>query len=217
MEYPVKEIPGVIRALAQGSPEQQAITLSDYFLPNASFSHPPCDTPSLARGSVPLAGGIDSLWVVLTIYRWYRTLSPHIDIKVDSAAFDPRSGLLSVSLRQTFALWFIPIYKAPVRLVSVLQLTQITSPLPDETKDGFSKSGISLVPASPRSNRPKYYIASQEDLYPVADRMRCFIPGLGPFLWFVWQLYSAWLFVMGSLLFLPLYLLLNRSTKPRAK
>ncbi|KAL6404217.1 hypothetical protein AUP68_13602 [Ilyonectria robusta] len=116
MEYPVKEIPGVIRALAQGSPEQQAITLSDYFLPNASFSHPPCDTPSLARGSVPLAGGIDSLWVVLTIYRWYRTLSPHIDIKVDSAGTSDMLGVWSPVLMYSCSIR--PTQRASLRITS---------------------------------------------------------------------------------------------------
>ena len=81
----VREIAGVIKALTQGSPEVQESALREYFLPNASFSHPYCHVPSISKGMIPLAGGLDSIWLILGIYRWYRTLSPHIDIKVDSA------------------------------------------------------------------------------------------------------------------------------------
>ncbi|KPM35353.1 hypothetical protein AK830_g11229 [Neonectria ditissima] len=199
MEYPVQEIAGVISDLTQGSPEQQEDAISQYFLPNASFSHPSGQVPSCQKGSVPLASGIESLWIVLSIYRWYRTISPHLDIKVDCAVFDQRTGLLSVSLRQTFALGFVPLYKAPMRLVSVLQLTQRTPSTADDT----------FATESPHYIQPKYYIASQEDLYPVADCVEVLVPGLGPFLWFMWELYTTWLCVMGSLLFLPMLVLVN--------
>ncbi|KAF5965039.1 flavin-binding monooxygenase [Fusarium coicis] len=201
MEHPVKEIGGVIKSLTQGSPEVQESTLREYFLPNASFSHPYCRVPSISKGQIPLAGGLESIQLILAIYRWYRTLSPHIDLKVDSAAFDQKSGLLYVSIRQTFALWFIPLYKAPVKLVSVLQLTQL-SPESSSEDEGPEDS-------KPCRQNPRYYIASQEDLYPVNDCIQFLCPGLGPFLWTIWQLYSTWLCVMGSLLFLPVYFLLN--------
>ncbi|CCT66743.1 uncharacterized protein FFB20_07304 [Fusarium fujikuroi] len=201
MEHPVKEIGGVIKSLTQGSPDVQESTLREYFLPNASFSHPYCRVPSISKGQIPLAGGLESIQLILAIYRWYRTLSPHIDLKVDSAAFDQKSGLLYVSIRQTFALWFIPLYKAPVKLVSVLQLTQLSPESSSEDEESED--------SKPRRQNPRYYIASQEDLYPVNDCIQFLCPGLGPFLWTIWQLYSTWLCVMGSLLFLPVYFLLN--------
>ncbi|EGU82438.1 hypothetical protein FOPG_04188 [Fusarium oxysporum f. sp. conglutinans race 2 54008] len=201
MEHPVREIGGVIKSLTQGSPDVQESTLREYFLPNASFSHPYCRVPSISKGQIPLAGGLESIQLILAIYRWYRTLSPHIDLKVDSAAFDQKSGLLYVSIRQTFALWFIPLYKAPVKLVSVLQLTQLSPESSSEDEGSMDRK--------PRRQNPRYYIASQEDLYPVNDCIQFLCPGLGPFLWTIWQLYSTWLCVMGSLLFLPVYFLLN--------
>ncbi|EXK41038.1 hypothetical protein FOXG_02422 [Fusarium oxysporum f. sp. lycopersici 4287] len=209
MEHPVKEIGGVIKSLTQGSPDVQESTLREYFLPNASFSHPYCRVPSISKGQIPLAGGLESIQLILAIYRWYRTLSPHIDLKVDSAAFDQKSGLLYVSIRQTFALWFIPLYKAPVKLVSVLQLTQL-SPESSSEDEGPMDS-------KPRRQNPRYYIASQEDLYPVNDCIQFLCPGLGPFLWTIWQLYSTWLCVMGSLLFLPVYFLLNGTPKAKKR
>lgn len=75
----------MITSLCRGTPEEQEVTLNSFFLPNASFTHPFCRVPSFSKGAIPLAGGVDSLWVILGIYRWYRTLSPHIDITVDSA------------------------------------------------------------------------------------------------------------------------------------
>ncbi|RGP68562.1 flavin-binding monooxygenase [Fusarium longipes] len=200
MEHPVKEISGVIKSLTQGSPDVQESALRDYFLPNASFTHPFCHVPSISKGQVPLAGGLESIQLILGIYRWYRTLT-----------FDQKSGLLYVSLRQTFAVWFIPLYKVPVRLVSVLQLTQL-SPESSSDEDEDPKD------AKPRRQNPKYYIASQEDLYPVSDCIQFLCPGLGPFLWRIWQLYSTWLCIMGSFLFLPIYLFLNgTSSKTKRK
>lgn len=81
----MKEIEGVITSLTKGSPPEQEETLYNYFLSNASFSHPFCYVPPLAKGSVPFAPAIDSAWLILGIYRWYRTLSPNIDITIDSA------------------------------------------------------------------------------------------------------------------------------------
>lgn len=146
------------------------------------------------------------------------------------AVFDQRSGLLYVSLRQTFAVWFIPLYKAPVRLVTVLQLTSRASWESSETitrnsiiegstptggRDSKGSSTPSSAPlAGPGQERARYYIASQEDLYPVNDCLQFLLPGLGPLLWFCWQLYSSALCVFASLVFLPLFLVLNKG-KPK--
>lgn len=81
----VQEIPAVINALTKGTPQQQQDTLNTYFLSNASFIHPFCRVPSIPRGAVPLARDLDSRWLILGIYRWYRTLSPKISLTVDSS------------------------------------------------------------------------------------------------------------------------------------
>lgn len=80
-----QEIASVIDTLTKGSPQQQEDALNTYFLPNASFIHPFCRVPSFSQGSIPLASDLDSRWLILGIYRWYRTLSPRIDLTVDSA------------------------------------------------------------------------------------------------------------------------------------
>lgn len=135
--------------------------------------------------------------------------------------FDQRSGLLYVTIRQTFALWFIPFYKAPVRLVTVLQLSSRASWESNETvtRNGIVEGGGrdgkgTTALAGPGQERARYYIASQEDLYPLGDCLQFLLPGLGPLLWFFWQLYNSALCVFGSLLFLPLFLVLNKG-KPK--
>ncbi|KAH6898180.1 hypothetical protein B0T10DRAFT_577713 [Thelonectria olida] len=214
MEQPAKEIGGVIRALTQGNIEQQEQALSSYFLPNASFQHPCGRYPSLKRSPATFASGTESLWLVIAMYRWYRTLSPHLDIKVDRVDFDHRSGLLYVSLRQTFSMWFIPLYKAPVRLVSVLQLTQQSpAPVEDFRHVATAKSKENPKLKNPASKRPKYYIASQEDLYPETDRLQFLIPGLGRCLWLMWCVWSFWVLALGSLVLAPWYLVLNQRPK----
>lgn len=64
--------------------------------------------------------------------------------------------------------------------------------------------------AGPGQERAKYFIESQEDLYQVNDFLNFVLPGVGPTFWYVWQIYASVLSVLGSLVFLPLYLVLNR-------
>ncbi|EXJ89486.1 hypothetical protein A1O3_02553 [Capronia epimyces CBS 606.96] len=118
MDDPVAEIPRIIRTLCTASPAIQRSTIDTYFTPTASFTHPFCRTGSFAG----------SIWLIMMIYRWYKILSPHIDICVDSVAFDKENLLLYVSMHQNFKLWVVPFYNAPVKLVTVLQLT--TDPFP---------------------------------------------------------------------------------------
>ncbi|KAM0452789.1 hypothetical protein ACHAPV_008308 [Trichoderma viride] len=212
MENPAQEIASVIETLTKGSPQQQEDALNTYFLPNASFTHPFCRVPSFSKGSVPLARDLDSRWLILGIYRWYRTLSPRIDLTVDSAVYDQRNSSLFVSIRQTFSIWFIPFHKSSVKLVSVLQLAQQSSSEPGQLPaktgtDGRSSSALS----GPGQERLRYYITSQEDLYQTNDFVAFVLPYFGPLLVFFWQLYSTGLSVIGSLLFLPVYYFLNGS------
>ncbi|KOS22205.1 hypothetical protein ESCO_001475 [Escovopsis weberi] len=128
MENPAQEIAHVVRSLTMGSPQQQQDAITAYFLSDASFAHPFCRVPSFPRGAVPFAPGTDSRALVLAVYRWYRTLSPRIQLSVDSAVFDDRTGLLYLSIHQIFSLWFLPFHKADVQLVTVLHLVRRASP-----------------------------------------------------------------------------------------
>ena len=133
--------------------------------------------------------------------------------------FDQRSGLLYVSIHQTFAVWFIPFYKAPVRLVSVLQLTQRTSWDSSETimTNGITEGREPAELSGPGQERAKYFIVSQDDLYQMNDCVQFLLPGLGPLLWSLWQLFSTGMCVLGSLVLLPLFLYLNRKSGLKSK
>ncbi|KAH6606981.1 hypothetical protein Trco_006134 [Trichoderma cornu-damae] len=214
MENPVQEIASVIHSLTKGSPQQQQDAINAYFLSNASFVHPFCRVPSISKGSIPLARDVDSRWLILGIYRWYRTLSPRIKLTIDSsephAVFDQRNRTLYVSIRQTFSIWFIPFHSSSVKLLSVLQLAQGSSTEPGQLapkhpSDGRSSSAL----AGPGQERLRYYISSQEDLYQTNDFVAFVVPYLGPLLVFMWQLYSTCLSVALSLLFLPVYYFIN--------
>ncbi|UKZ76971.1 hypothetical protein TrVFT333_004687 [Trichoderma virens FT-333] len=212
MENPVQEIASVIETLTKGSPQQQQDTLNTYFLSNAAFIHPFCRVPSISKGSIPLARDLDSRWLILGIYRWYRTLSPKIALTVDSSVFDQRNSTLYVSIRQTFSIWFIPFHSSSVKLLSVLRLAQGSSSEPGQLAPKFQPDGRnSSALAGPGQERLRYYIASQEDLYQTNDFVAFVVPYLGPLLVFLWQLYSTALSVVGSILFLPVYYFINSS------
>ncbi|TKA65110.1 hypothetical protein B0A49_08705, partial [Cryomyces minteri] len=131
----IKEVGNVIHLLTQSSPSIQRETIEKYFTYDASFTHPFCRT-----GSYSAFGG--SRVLIRVIYRWYKIMSPRIDMKIHSIAFDQRNLLLYVTLSQVFRIWVFPFYRADVTLTTVLQLT-------------YDKSS------------QRYFIASQNDLYQV--------------------------------------------------
>ncbi|KAH7080680.1 hypothetical protein FB567DRAFT_595021 [Paraphoma chrysanthemicola] len=167
MENPVKEIPGIIHLLTQSPPSIQRETVETYFTPNASFTHPFCRTGSWSN----------SRWLIERIYRWYKIMSPRIEIDVESVAFDQRHLILYTTISQTFRLWPVPFYAAPVRLTAVLRL---------------------------QYNRAdhKYYIRSQEDLYQVDQFARFLLPGLWVLV-MLWQFVAALMCVLGAVLGTP--------------
>jgi hypothetical protein len=69
----VAEIGPIIKLLCTAPPAEQRAAIETYFTPTASFTHPFCRTGSFSN----------SQWLIVIIYRWYKILSPHIDIEVD--------------------------------------------------------------------------------------------------------------------------------------
>jgi len=136
MEDPVKEIPAIIRGLTTLSPAHQSHIIEKYYLPTASFHHPMCYVPSFClwkQGSEGSSGKpqIDSRMFIKGIYRWYKILSPTIEMTVQSVACDanPRyrsKGLstLYVDCIQAMYFWFLPRWyrRAEVRLIVVLSI-----------------------------------------------------------------------------------------------
>lgn len=82
MENPVKEAEGVIKSLVQSSPAAQKEAVQRYFTPDAYFIHPFCRTGCFEN----------SRYLIEAIYRWYKIMSPTIDIQINSVGmFKARS------------------------------------------------------------------------------------------------------------------------------
>jgi len=73
MENPPADISHINHLLTQSAPATQRATIEKYFTPNASFTHPFCRTGSFEG----------SRWLIWCIYRWYKILSPRVEIQVE--------------------------------------------------------------------------------------------------------------------------------------
>ncbi|KAL8800122.1 MAG: hypothetical protein Q9182_005395 [Xanthomendoza sp. 2 TL-2023] len=164
MEDPVTEIPRVIRLLTQSPPSTQRAAVEKYFTPSASFTHPFCRSGSFEG----------SRWLIWCIYRWYKIMSPRIDINVDGIAYDERNLTLYVNIHQVFRIWIVPFFNAPVSLVTVLKLKAL------------------------------YFIQSQNDLYQVNEFSKFFSPfGILSGLLLVAQFVATALCILGATIFWP--------------
>jgi hypothetical protein len=74
----------VIRTLCSGTPAQQLAAIDANFTNDASFRHTICRVPSFGDVNVPLLGAVNSRWVIGCIYRWYKVLSPRIEVDIES-------------------------------------------------------------------------------------------------------------------------------------
>ncbi|EFQ89154.1 hypothetical protein PTT_14695 [Pyrenophora teres f. teres 0-1] len=167
MENPVKEIPAVIHLLTQSPPSLQRAAIDKYFTPDAAFSHPFCRTWSYG----------ESRWLVHATYRWYKIMSPKIDLSVESVAFDETNLVLYVTISQIFRIWAVPFYYAPVRLTTVLNLRHSPS-------------------------MEKYYIEKQEDLYQTDQWIRFILPGCWLLVW-LWHAWATLFCLLGTYLLYP--------------
>ncbi|KAH9864579.1 hypothetical protein J1614_010514 [Plenodomus biglobosus] len=82
MDDPVAEIPHVIHLLTQSPPSIQRATINKYFTPNASFTHPFVRTGSWSHSRV----------LIHCVYRWYKIMSPRIEISVQSVEDKEEEG-----------------------------------------------------------------------------------------------------------------------------
>ncbi|KAJ9607172.1 hypothetical protein H2200_008244 [Cladophialophora chaetospira] len=209
----VKEIPSIIKLLCTAPPDTQRAVIETFFTPDASFTHPFCRTGSFAG----------SIWLIVKIYRWYKILSPHIDVAIDGVAFDEKNLRLYVSLHQSFKLWIVPFYNAPVKLVTVLQLTTnptlaitdrgeiVDTPNTADADQVTYQKGNGHREASEsasnddhweqedRHTKVEYWIQSQNDLYQTTEWIKFLVPwGAGVLLLVLWQFYATLLCVIGA-------------------
>jgi len=189
---PVREIPSVIHALTSGPPSSLPVTISRYFLPTASFTHPFCRTGSFQNPST------NSRSLITYIYRWYRTMSPEIrDVRILSIAFDKQHNELFVRLQQTFAIRALLGHEARVELVVVLGLQKGNG-------DGVSDH--------------LYYIRSQHDLYP-PDQLAHFLYGgwIASYFILLIQYIATLICVLSTYIFAPVTWLEQSRTRVQRK
>ncbi|KAB5532753.1 hypothetical protein GE09DRAFT_1291928 [Coniochaeta sp. 2T2.1] len=239
MDDPVKQIEGVIRSLTQGSPNEQSAALNRYYVPNAEFIHPFCRVPPFSNVSLPLIGEVQSRQLVLAIYRWYRIISPRIDLEVNSVQFDDARQKLYVDISQRFSLWFVPFMVANVNLVCRLSLVKFEAESPSQ-KDSYRQiangekqpdHGHALLEPIQNGELPsfaevaqseqplsddtsdvevRYYVAKQEDLYQVNEWIKFIVPfGIGDAIISAGQLFATYLSLLGSIVFFPLVWILT--------
>ena len=168
MEDPVQEISNIIHTLTQALPSQQKAAIEQYFTPTASFTHPFCATSSWSTNiAVPYFGSLNSRLAILGIYRWYKILSPHISLTVESVTFNEGTSKLYVDIHQHFRLWIVPFYDADVRLTTILQLAEGDDSGPDSASasNHIARLGRRSKPELTHSEKPFSYA-------PVADPNR---------------------------------------------
>ncbi|KAI3331519.1 hypothetical protein HD806DRAFT_162168 [Xylariaceae sp. AK1471] len=218
MENPEKEISGVIRSLTQGTREEQENALNEYFLPNAYFVHPFCRVPSFESRTIQvpfinIAWTLNSRWLVLLVYQWYRILSPKILLEVDSTAFDRRTNSLYATIRQTFTIWIVPfsLWQANVQLVCLLELAHLPvdgNNQPLLPRDGSEQSDQDDNTAL--RSKKRYFIRGQQDHYQVNEFLKFIAPFGASVVWYLWQLFATFVSAIGVALLWPVTLAYER-------
>lgn len=197
--------------------------MNRYYVPNAEFVHPFCRVPPFENVAVPIVGQANSRQLILSIFRWYRILSPRIDLKVNTVQFDEANSKLYVDISQRFSLWFVPFYAANVNLVTLLHLTkagtntssaaQLTNGetpqgFVEEIKHGdlpsFSEVASSKEPLLSADGGGTYMVAKQEDLYQVNEWIKFIVPyGIGNAIISAWQLFVTAVCLAGTVALFP--------------
>ncbi|RMD44020.1 hypothetical protein DV735_g1052, partial [Chaetothyriales sp. CBS 134920] len=183
------EIAGVIKTLCTTPPHTQHAALAKYFTKNASFIHPVCRVDSFAN----------SRWFIGEIYLWYKIMSPKIEIRSFSVAYDQENLVLYVYSKQLFRLGPFPAFKAS--LTSVLWLTQNVDEDFNALADGVTTNKSNSI----TGNGGKYYIKAQEDLYHPTEVIKFLLPyGFGTVLVFFIQIFATIVCVIGATIGFPI-------------
>lgn len=160
------------------------------------------------------AESLNSRRFIAAIFGWYKILSPNIEINIESVGWDAGRHRLYVGMRQRFALWFVPLYAAHVRLLVELHLEAVVD---GNGHDGNSYAAVAAqqstthVPNTARNRmvngvpgtahqppRTRYYIARHEDHYQINEVLKFFSLSVGAWLWALAQLFATFVCVIGA-------------------
>lgn len=130
-------------------------------------------------------------------------MSPRIDLTVEGVAYDEKNLILYVNISQVFRIWAIPFYNAPVSLVTVLKLAR-QPPLPPHPSYSTPINPNDRNGSLSKSEKPLYYIQSQNDLYQVNQFFKFFSQfGILSGLLFLLQFVSTAICILGATVFWP--------------
>ncbi|KAL2175647.1 uncharacterized protein P884DRAFT_247213 [Thermothelomyces heterothallicus CBS 202.75] len=214
MENPAQDIKQVVQTLAQGTPDAQRDAIYRYFAPGAAFEHPFCRVPSFKNLHIPGVGSFDSRLLIAAIYRWYKILSPKIELEIESCVHDERANLLYLTIFQVFSIWFIPFHRAPVRLVSEKRQAVQEGAEPSYAAVTAGDAPASDAASSSAAGPPtRYVIDRQQDLYQVNEFLRFVALQPGSAAAGFLQLVATLMCLLGATLLSPLI----NTVWPRAK
>ncbi|KAL8775558.1 MAG: hypothetical protein Q9209_000054 [Squamulea sp. 1 TL-2023] len=132
-------------------------------------------------------------------------MSPRVDIKVDSVAYDEKNLTLYVNIHQIFRIWAIPFFNAPVSLVSVLKLVRYPPLPPQPSYSTPINPANGSVYGSTSSEKPLYFIQSQNDLYQVNEFFKFFSQfGIVSGLLLLWQFIATVFCILGATMLWPI-------------
>ncbi|KAI0051319.1 hypothetical protein FA95DRAFT_1587260 [Auriscalpium vulgare] len=115
MQNPAEDIEKVVQLLTtSASPDIQKAAVQKYFTSDAAFHHP----------VVTVASAPASRESILGIFQWYRIISPHIDLTVNSVSYDEAQSTVYLDITQKFHMRLSPFGPAPARLITLLRLRQ---------------------------------------------------------------------------------------------
>lgn len=128
--------------------------------------------------------------MIPTILNYYLGVSC-ADLCLRPVAFDATNLILYVNISQIFRIWFVPFYRAPVTLTTVLH----------------------LVPGHDVAHtldNDKYFIRSQEDLYQTDEWIKFLLPfHIGVTMVGIWQWIATLCCIVGANVFGPLSIVLS--------
>ncbi|KAG1787376.1 uncharacterized protein HD556DRAFT_1409841 [Suillus plorans] len=147
MEIPQRDLPDVLIALTTSrSPADLRAAVNKFYMRNASLHHP----------FRVVEHDKNSRQKILSMYEWYRIISPDTTSNVDSVCYDKQRHVLVAEVTQHFRVRISPFKAAPSRYIMRIKLQE---------RDKL------------------FYIYDQEEFMHPTDLMNSVLPPLTPLVW----------------------------------
>ncbi|KAG1828282.1 hypothetical protein EV424DRAFT_550952 [Suillus variegatus] len=115
METPQRDFPDVLTALTTSrSPADLRAAVNKFYMHNASLHHP----------FRVVEHGTNSRQKILSMYEWYRIISPDTTSNVNSVCYDKKRQVLVAEVTQHFHVRISPFKAAPSRYIMRIKLQE---------------------------------------------------------------------------------------------